>query len=82
MIRCAQVSEPDGFDTGIRQAGRAWLAEHPTAPRPRPLWLPYLPHLAEGFGHRCGYTAMHIEDGTVDHYRSCAKLSGLDLRVG
>lgn len=72
MIRCAKVPEPDGFDADVRRPGQAWLAEHPTASRPRRLWHPYLPHLAEGFSHRCGYTAMHIEDGTVDHYRSYA----------
>lgn len=77
MIRCAMVPEPDGFDAHVRRPGQAWRIEHPTAPRPRPLWNRYLPHLAEGFGHRCGYTAMHIEEGTVDHYRSCANYPAL-----
>lgn len=77
MIRCAKVPEPDGFNARVRLPGQAWRAEHPAAARPRKLWLPYLPHLAEGFGHRCGYTAMHIEEGTVDHYRSCAKYPDL-----
>ena len=77
MIRCEKVPEPGGFDLGVRRPGHAWLAEHPTASRPRPLWRPYLAYLAEGFGHRCGYTAMHIEDGTVDHYRSCANYPDL-----
>jgi hypothetical protein len=72
VIGVAPVPEPATFDAEVRQPGRIWLDEHPTEDRPRPLWSPYLPHLAEGFGHRCGYTAMHIEEGTLDHYRSCA----------
>lgn len=72
-----RVPEPGGFDASVRRPGQAWLAEHPAAARPRPLWVSYLPDLAEGFGDRCGYTAMHIEDGTVDHYRSCANYPDL-----
>ena len=72
MIRCERVAEPPGFDAEVRRRGEAWLAEHPAATRPSKLWVAYLPQLAEGFRHLCGYTAMHIEEGTVDHYLSCA----------
>lgn len=72
MIRCQRVAEPAGFDAEVRQRGLAWLAEHPMSTRPAKLWVAYLPHLADGFRHRCAYTAMHVEDGTVDHYLSCA----------
>lgn len=72
MIRFAPIPEPEGFDVEVRQRGREWLAGNSTNARPRPLWSPYLPHLAAGFRHLCGYSAMHLEDGTVDHYQSCA----------
>ena len=72
MIHVEPIPEPEGFDAEVRQRGQAWLAEHPAPARPRPLWSPSLSHLAEGFRHLCAYSAMHIEDGSVDHYRSCA----------
>jgi hypothetical protein len=73
VIHVDPIPEPEGFDAEVRQRGQVWLAEHPKAARPRPLWSPYLPHLAAGFRHLCAYSAMHIEDdGTVDHYQSCA----------
>src|SRR5580698_3700362 len=73
----ARVAEPRGFDDEVRKKGRAWLAEHPNASRPRPLWSPYLPHLAEGFSHLCGYTAMHVEEGSLDHFLSYANYPAL-----
>jgi hypothetical protein len=78
-MRFARVAEPPGFDA-VRLRGEAWLAEHAAPARPPSWWLPYVPHLAEGFDHRCGYTAMHIEDGTLDHYLSVATHRGHTYR--
>jgi hypothetical protein len=72
VIHFERVPEPAGFDAEVRERGRAWLSDHPAPARPRAFWAPYVRHLAAGFRHLCGYTAMHIEEGTVDHYRSCA----------
>lgn len=70
MIPVARVPEPPGFDAEVRVKGRAWLTEHANAPEPRPFWIRFLPLLREGFGGRCGYAAMYVPDGTVDHFRS------------
>ncbi|MBM7112640.1 hypothetical protein [Archangium primigenium] len=70
MIPVGRVPEPPGFHDKVRQPGRQWLLRHPQAERPRDLWSPFREKLAEGFGHRCGYTAMWELSGTVDHFRS------------
>ncbi len=72
MIRCVRVPEPAAFDAEVRAPGRTWLELHPDDRRPRPLWTPFLPALADGFRNMCGYSAMHVESGTVDHYISCS----------
>jgi hypothetical protein len=71
MIPFARVPEPATFDAEVRRPGRIWLEEHPDKRRPRPLWTPFIPVLADGFRNLCGYSAMHVESGTVDHYISC-----------
>lgn len=77
MIPVRPVDEPAGFDECVRQKGNAWLARNP-APKPPPsLWTDFLPHLREGFGHRCGYSAMYVSDGSVDHFRSQSAHRGL-----
>lgn len=70
MIGVAPVAEPVGFDERVRRRGAAWLASHPAGQEPRPYWTEFLPQLREGFGGRCGYSAMYVPDGTVDHFRS------------
>jgi hypothetical protein len=72
MIRVASpIAEPATFDAECRQQGRAWLATHPNpARRPHDYWSPFREDLREGFGRRCGYLAMFLPDGTVDHFIS------------
>lgn len=70
MIPVAPVPEPPDFAERAARPGAAWLAENPGAPRPRDYWSPFRAVLAEGFGHRCGFTAMHLPEGTVDHLKS------------
>ena len=70
MIRVPPVAEPSHFDAQARQPGRKWLQENPHSERPRDLWSPFRPELAEGFKNRCGYSAMMDMNGTVDHFRS------------
>jgi hypothetical protein len=71
MIPVARVDEPDAFDRQVRQPGNRWLAANPEAPRPTPLWGPFLEPLEAGFKSLCGYAAMlDPTGGTVDHYLS------------
>jgi hypothetical protein len=70
MIPVKPVPEPKTFDAEVRTPGRAWLAQHPPPERPKDLWSPFRHLLAEGFAHRCGYTAMYDPSGSVDHYLS------------
>jgi len=63
--------EPPLFEEKCRQAGRNWLAtQDPLPHRPRDFWSPFRPDLRRGFGLRCGYYAMYIHDGQVDHSTS------------
>jgi len=73
MIHFKRVEEPASFDQEIRIPGRNWLREHPNTKRPRDLWPPFRSSLASGFRDLCGYSAMWIPEGTVDHYISCAE---------
>lgn len=70
MIPVTRVDEPEGYHAQVRLRGEAWRAEHPEAKELRPYWIEFLPHLREGFGRRCGYAAMYVPDGTVDHFVS------------
>lgn len=77
MKRFSPVPAPDGWETAGLAAGIAWLREkptHPDKPRPKDLWSPYRHHLAEGFDELCGYTAMYLPDGHVDHFIPWATL--------
>ena len=64
------IPEPKDFDVKCRVKGTAWLIANPEASRPRDLWSPFRLELAKGFFDRCGYGAMWISSGTVDHYVS------------
>jgi hypothetical protein len=64
------IPEPAGFHQQCREAGNAWLAEHPDNKRPRDFWSPFRNALADGFCNRCGYGTMWIASGTVDHFIS------------
>lgn len=61
------IAEPPTFDAKCRKPGNEWLKTNPAPQRPRDLWSPFRLALAQGFNDRCGYTAMWISSGTVDH---------------
>jgi hypothetical protein len=70
MIPVARVPAPARY-ARVKRVGDTWLAKHGRTARPRDLWSPFLPHLAEGFANLCGYAAMlDPTGGTVDHYLS------------
>lgn len=78
MIRVdSPIAEPAAFDTECRQKGRAWLATHavPTG-RPPDYWSTFRADLREGFVRRCGYFAMLMHDGNVDHFVSWDSCKG------
>jgi hypothetical protein len=71
MIRVARPGEPEDFDKKCRQPGKTWLTEHPTGdPHDHPLWTRCLADLRAAFEMRCGFLAMRIPRGTVDHWVS------------
>jgi hypothetical protein len=70
VIPVAKVARPVGY-ASVKTGGDAWLKANPTAKRPKDLWSVFLPELADGFSHLCGYAAMlDPTGGTVDHYLS------------
>jgi hypothetical protein len=70
MIPVPRVPEPSGFDEKCRQRGRRWLREHSAdSGRPPDYWSEFRFALADGFRNRCGYCAMYIPEGTIDHHR-------------
>ena len=76
MIRVERVSKPSRFDRDCRRPGKRWLAANPGR-RPRAFWAPFTAALAEGFHQRCGYSAVLIQNGTIDHFLSWKNLPEL-----
>lgn len=71
MIPVARPAEPDRFDIACRQPGKNWLAANlDSDPHRNPLWGEFNGALREAFGLRCGFLAMRIPRGTVDHWIS------------
>jgi len=70
MIRFEPVPKPPEFAEKAEQPGATWLARHPHARRPKDLWTPFKPDLADGFRSLCAYSAMYEPVGTVDHFVS------------
>lgn len=64
------IPEPPSFDAGCRQPGKTWLQKNPTSQNFPTHWRTFLDDLAAGFHERCGWWAMRIGDGAVDHYLS------------
>jgi hypothetical protein len=68
---CSPIQEPASFDVDCRQAGNNWLTIQSALPkRPADFWSPFRMDLRRGFQQRCGYYAMYIHDGQIDHYVS------------
>ncbi len=69
--------EPAEFDAKCRKKGQKWLENNPSTTRPAAFWSPFRLALAAGFSERCGYGAMWISSGTVDHHVSIQENRGL-----
>jgi hypothetical protein len=83
MIPVAPVPEPSLWNLKGEEKGRAWLAQRPSADRPRDrefrprnYWSAFLGDLGDGFQWRCGYTTTYVENGTVDHFVAWEDLEG------
>ncbi|WP_395746376.1 hypothetical protein [Prosthecobacter sp.] len=80
MIRVLQTPAPENFELNCAQPGADWLrSPHNDNKDPHEQaawWQAYKPHLAEAFHQRCGYLAMFITDGDVDHFLACGHRQG------
>lgn len=65
------IPEPAKFDRRCRARGQRWLERNPASTRPADYWSEFRKNLATGFHDRCGYGAVWISSGTVDHFVSC-----------
>ncbi len=75
MIPVPRPKRPKGFLTRCTRRGAAWLKAHPLDAKgggkePRDYWSAFEPALREAFSRRCGWLAMWIDSGQVEHYRS------------
>lgn len=72
MIPVHRPRKPWKFNRDCRLPGNTWLAANPNAkPKSFPsLWLKFEAELETAFACRCGWWAMRIQSGTVDHYLS------------
>lgn len=66
---------PEGFKERCHERGRDWLAANPldgegNGERPRDFWSEFEPALRAAFRERCGWHAMWIPRGEVEHYLS------------
>jgi len=64
------IPKPALFDENCRRPGLQWLRINRTSKKFPSHWREFQPDLAEGFHNRCGWWAMRIADGAVDHYLS------------
>ncbi len=69
MIPVAPAPEPPGFAENVRDKGQKWIAERrwPITELPN-YWCWCEGHLYDAFRGRCGWTAMAITSGQVDHF--------------
>lgn len=64
------IAKPADFDRDCRKPGLTLLCRN-RKPKCFPgHWQKFQPDLADGFQNRCGWWAMQIEDGAVDHFLS------------
>ncbi|MBE2254208.1 MAG: hypothetical protein IAE78_32060 [Myxococcus sp.] len=77
MIKVSRPPEPERFNIHCRLRGQSWLEKHPHQRRLPDYWSEFRHELADGFKQRCGYSAMWIPEGQVDHFRSTSKNRGL-----
>jgi len=61
--------EPPDFDENCRSKGRRWLTQHPGyKDRPADFWSPFEPQVRTMFRDLCGWSAMTLSRGQIDHF--------------
>jgi hypothetical protein len=72
VIPVRRPREPKTFDQSCRAEGKKWLKANPVASgkEPKDFWSQFEPELRAAFKERCGWLAMWIPRGQVDHYLS------------
>lgn len=74
MIPFRMQTEPETFDERCRVRGREWLTQNSDFDRPKDFWSEFEPDLRKAFRNLCGYCAMLIMKGDVDHFVPIALL--------
>jgi hypothetical protein len=75
MIRVRTRPEPKDFARRCRDRGRNWLKNHAVYEgHPHDYWSEFEPELRETFNGLCGYCAMTVMKGQVDHFIAVAIL--------
>lgn len=72
MIPVRRPREPKTFAARCRAEGKKWLAQNPlpSDKAPRDHWSQFEPALRKAYENRCGWLAIWIARGQVDHYLS------------
>lgn len=70
MIRVRRPREPKDFDARCRAPGKKWLKDNALDKEPKDFWSQFEPKLRKAFKNRCGWLAMWVAYGQVDHYLS------------
>jgi hypothetical protein len=74
VIPVARRPAPAGFDEHVREPGLKWIASRAHVNLRFPsYWSWCEPHLREAFRTRCGWAAMSITSGVVEHFVSQAE---------
>ena len=64
------IPTPPNFTQNCATPGQKWVMAYPQSNRFPSHWIEFQSELADGFHDRCGWWAMYITDGQVDHYLS------------
>ncbi len=70
MIPVRRPPKPRDFNRDCRTPGNQWLAANPGSNAFPDYWTKFQPDLEKAFACRCGWWAVRIADGEVDHYLS------------
>lgn len=74
------IPEPPGFDLRCRQRGNQWLQDNPEKTAGfSSHWNEFEGDLERAFSERCGWWAMWIPFGTIDHFFSTSKPGNRNL---
>jgi 5-methylcytosine-specific restriction endonuclease McrA len=68
MIRVAKAMPPKRFETICRKPGLKWLKDNRGYKRPLDLWSAFESELRKAFNGLCGYCAMLVMKGQIDHF--------------